>query len=538
MKVRNLKHQNWFPRPNAPADIFNASLTADNSFSSHQIFEMLRSESAVEWRDKVGVFPPADGAEKSAVRLLKSGEWLFKTSASHTSNDIDSLLSRINESIAKATHYKLWHADKFWFVFHAQGTYWACSACPRLKTLRQLKSWDGKMQWWAQMLLLALKVMKQYKISLKITPSNFGYPDSRDRLYYLDDDVLPLGGLKDLGEALSQRIPEESSITAEKWHQLGLYVKKILAPHFADAKDWGEVIEGAQHFLLSATYHSKREALIEGLLGLETLSESISTATAIRRSKPVDKVCVFADVHGNLPALEAVLREAKQLGVGKYIFLGDAVGLGPHPRECVQRIGNLSDVIVVQGNYDNSVGSAFIDDLEDELVSITSKWSRDRLHLEEISWLLKMPLDHTFDELMIVHGSPTDPVRFYDAIQENNFKQNLDFMKKKGLRVLFYGHTHIPHVYRQNGSSTHVDIASDGIQLFKSGEMLLLNPGSVGQPRDGDPRASFAIWDLKSNVVDFHRIQYSVDQTISALQKMDLPDEIVFSLTSRLETGR
>ena len=500
---------------------------------------MLQHQSAVEWRDKVGIFPPADGAESTSVRLLKSGDWVFKTSASQSSKNIESLLTKINESMAKAVHYKIGHPQKFWFIFQAEGFYWACSACPRLRTLRQLKTWEGKVQWWAQMLLLGLKVMNQYKISLELSPANFGFPAARDRLYYLDENILPLGAYGDLGEALAKRVPEEPEISEQQWCHLGAYVKKVLEPHFSDAKDWGKIIEGVQHYLLPVQYHHQRKALLEGLLGMETLFESFASSSKSQKSAPANKVCVFADVHGNLPALEAVLKEAKNLGAEKFIFLGDAVGLGPYPRECVQRIGNLPDVMFVQGNHDNSVGSAIVDDLEDEIIAVTAKWSRDRLHTEEISWLLKMPLEHTVDDLMIVHGSPTDPVRFYNYINETTSHENLAFMAKNGLKVLFYGHTHIPFIHRQNGRAETVAIDTDrDIQLFKNDELLLLNPGSVGHPRDGDPRASFAIWDLKSNMVNFRRIAYPIKETTTALNKSNLPGEVIFSLTSRLETGR
>jgi len=119
-------------------------------------------------------------------------------------------------------------------------------------------------------------------------------------------------------------------------------------------------------------------------------------------------------------------------------------------------------------------------------------------------------------------------------VYELTYRENFQYMAANQLAVCFYGHTHVPFLYRRCAEELFDKAVPSATKLFVAGELLLVNPGSVGQPRDGDERASFAIWDRRRNVITFHRVEYPLQETVSAIRRAGLPDDVA----RRLEIGR
>lgn len=243
--------------------------------------------------------------------------------------------------------------------------------------------------------------------------------------------------------------------------------------------------------------------------------------------------CIFADVHANLPALEAVLRAADELGVDDLLFLGDVVGYGPFPRECIDRLAQLPNAVLLRGNHDQMVATGVPEEGANRIARIAAQWTHEQLSPAQRAWLAALPVEYRGPNWLAVHGAPTCPQRFFAYIYELTFRDNLDWLQTHGLPVCFYGHSHVQFVHRRYQGHDE-RLAPTDSRLFEPGEVLLINPGSVGQPRDGDPRAAFAIWDRQSNRLTFHRAEYDIETTLRAIRDVGLPDD----LANRLEIGR
>jgi diadenosine tetraphosphatase ApaH/serine/threonine PP2A family protein phosphatase len=286
----------------------------------------------------------------------------------------------------------------------------------------------------------------------------------------------------------------------------------------------------------------QRRALLQGLQGapapIETRpkqpAKKIPAPSPQRKTIQSASVCVFADVHGNFPALEKVVKEAKSLGAENFLFLGDVVSYGPFPHECIEFLANMRNIVFLRGNHDQTAGTGIPENGSNRIAREMDLWTHQCLSQTEREWLLTLPLEYREDNWLAVHGAPLDPQRFYAYVYEMTYKDNLSYLDRERLSVCFYGHTHVQFMYRRLASGGHEKLPPERIKVFQTGERLLLNPGSVGQPRDGDPRAAFALWERSTGVVRFYRIQYPVARTVRAVKQEGLPEDLIY----RLEVGR
>jgi putative phosphoesterase len=224
------------------------------------------------------------------------------------------------------------------------------------------------------------------------------------------------------------------------------------------------------------------------------------------------KVLVVSDIHSNLAALDAVLDDAGQWDAG--ISAGDTVGYGPNPEECVDRL-YFKGFRCVAGNHDRAVATVETDWFNDDAQEAI-RINRRQLSGGSLRWLGKLPteLKTEFDGLKVsvYHGSPTEPLTsyIYPETAEANAE---DYLRLTGSDVLILGHTHIP--YR-----------------IEKKDDLILNPGSVGQPRDRDPRASYLILETDPLRAEHRRVEYSIDATAEAIDAVGLPHRFATRLYS------
>ena len=218
------------------------------------------------------------------------------------------------------------------------------------------------------------------------------------------------------------------------------------------------------------------------------------------------RIGAIADIHGNQPALEAVL--ADMPAVDMLVCAGDVVGYNPWPAECVDLLRDR-DVPTVMGNHDRAVakGTAF---QFNELARAGVEFSQERLTDEQITWLQALPTNQMVCDgaVKIVHGHPADPDRY---TYPGEFSEGL----LEDESVLILGHTHVQH-----------------IETFEQG--IVCNPGSVGQPRDGDPRAGYAVIDLIDGAAEAHRVAYDIETVVAKIDEVGLPER----LGLRLQDGR
>ena len=253
------------------------------------------------------------------------------------------------------------------------------------------------------------------------------------------------------------------------------------------------------------------------------------------------RVAVLSDIHSNLPALDAVLAHAGS--VDAVWHLGDVVGYGPDPDGVVSRLMDIGAVGAL-GNHDAAaLGGLEIEWFNPE-ARAAAEWTRDTMSSATRAWLNRLPERLVVDGVTLVHGSPRDPLREY-VTTLGAARDNLDELDTP---VGLHGHTHVPIAFVDDGGRIGVLGPRDGTVLRLETRRSLLNPGSVGQPRDGDPRASYLVLELPERgadrdptdpsaaagpIVSWHRVAYDIDAVQDAMRAVGLPRRLI----DRLEIG-
>jgi len=240
---------------------------------------------------------------------------------------------------------------------------------------------------------------------------------------------------------------------------------------------------------------------------------------------------VISDIHSNLEALTACLDEIDKKKAGKIICLGDIVGYNPNPNECVSILIERGALCVL-GNHDSRVAGLEGSDDFNLLALRAIEWTREVITPENRDFLAALPRTRFVDgRFLAIHGWVNDTDRYIFGAR--SAEKNFELMKelKKPARVCFFGHTHVHAAYMEDSTDVHL-VEDDSIELDKANRYLL-NPGSIGQPRDRDPRASYALYDSDKGVVTFHRVDYDIQQTAAKIVEANLPER----LAERLKLG-
>jgi predicted phosphodiesterase len=238
------------------------------------------------------------------------------------------------------------------------------------------------------------------------------------------------------------------------------------------------------------------------------------------------RIAVLSDVHANLPALEAVLADAGP--VDAIWHLGDVVGYGPEPDAVVERLREAG-ATGVQGNHDAAAcGGSHIDWFNPE-ARRAMEWTRGAISAATVEWLAAQPERRTEGAAELVHGSYREPLWEY-VTSEPVARANLESL---GVQVGLHGHTHVPVAFVEDGGRVAAVRGRPGGVLELGGRRALINPGSVGQPRDGDPDASYLLWEPEAERVTWRRVAYDVAGVQRAMREVGLPP----SLSARLSVG-
>lgn len=231
------------------------------------------------------------------------------------------------------------------------------------------------------------------------------------------------------------------------------------------------------------------------------------------------RTLIISDVHANLSALNAVLEAAAPFS--RVWCLGDVVGYGPDPNECIDRIQSLPLLKCIKGNHD----AAIVGDIDIKTFNYEARtslqWLESQLNLTNRRWLEKLDERLEFDDITMAHGSPRNPIWEY-MLDVGVAREN---MSEFSTHICLVGHTHVPSIYQMQGENkrtTRLRIMPLD-EAFKLEHKTIVNPGSVGQPRDHDPRASFMIYDDQEDSWVYHRVKYDVEKVQQRIFSVGLP---------------
>ena len=233
---------------------------------------------------------------------------------------------------------------------------------------------------------------------------------------------------------------------------------------------------------------------------------------------------IISDIHGNLEALEEAMNALSHEKVDRIMQVGDIVGYGANPVECVRNSREAVSAAVC-GNHDAGaaglISTRYFNDIAERAVI----WTRKRLEKEDASFLKGLPFVYRDSNLTLVHGTLNSPEEFYYMLDRNAAGATFDRMDT---RICFVGHTHVPGIFSlKDGDVKH--FMQEEYYMSKK-EKLIVNAGSVGQPRDGDPRLSYCVYDSELGIVKLKRLPYNVKKAQDKILMAGLPAFLAYRL--------
>ena len=244
---------------------------------------------------------------------------------------------------------------------------------------------------------------------------------------------------------------------------------------------------------------------------------------------------IIADVHANLEALEAVLKDIKKRKIESILFLGDAVGYGPNPNKCIEVLQEIvsestrTEKVSLMGNHDSAVIGLTALEYFNPNARAAIEWTKDVLTHENRIFLKDLPLVNSLkhDSIFLVHATPKEPEQWHYLLTKQDAYINFHFFTEK---ICLIGHSHQPSIIEQSPEGELV-VYKDKADI-KDKHRYIINVGSVGQPRDGNPDAAYAL--LNENSIEIKRVSYDILSTQKKMRGAGLP----LSLIERLARGR
>jgi diadenosine tetraphosphatase ApaH/serine/threonine PP2A family protein phosphatase len=240
------------------------------------------------------------------------------------------------------------------------------------------------------------------------------------------------------------------------------------------------------------------------------------------------RYAILADIHSNLEALEAVLAALSKSRIDRYVCVGDVVGYGADPKPCIDRVRDICSVTIA-GNHDWAVAGTLSLEFFNGYAREAIRWTRERLEAADLAWLRDLPLEHDLEGLaMLVHSTLHNPAAFDYLLTSYDAHLTMRVLERP---LCFVGHSHIPITFMERNGLGFT--FADMIDLTKV-DKAIINPGSVGQPRDENPAAAYAVYDTVKRRVTLHRVPYDLDACCSKIERAGLPQV----LADRLRVGK
>jgi predicted phosphodiesterase len=243
------------------------------------------------------------------------------------------------------------------------------------------------------------------------------------------------------------------------------------------------------------------------------------------------RIAFISDIHANLEALEAVFKDIDTQSIDEVICLGDIVGYGANPNECVEMVRQRSSTILL-GNHDAAAVNLLATHHFNSHAKIAIEWTAGTLKADVRTFLLSLPLYLTRDMLTLVHSTPYEPNMWYYITSLEEAAFNFQYFDTT---VCLVGHTHIPIVIVLDKQKEVFVHQNPEINLkLMAGSRLLINVGSVGQPRDRNPLSCYAILDTETGDFSYNRVSYNIEKTQAKMKKIKMPEFLI----NRLRDGR
>jgi len=447
------------------------------------------------------------------------------------------------QALEKERIYQVHHPDKTWFVAETSQSSTTTPAlignlCPRLQPLHELLIADtspplpNALDWLTQVFKHYFRVAESQQIRLDEGLSNFGLASDAEKIYYLDDDIYNWDRFVSCAHGLGVYFRALSWLTPESATQFGQIIRQLILKQFNDNQYLIVLAEQLKDICFPNTQH---QALIEHFIHQLTIQPVQRPQAAQLNNYNARYLAILADIHANLPALEVVLAYLQAQGITQGMVLGDVVGYGPHPSQCIEKI-QQTGFLVVKGNHDHGLASEHLQKGFSRTATWALEWSINRITAAQKMWLAELPPLFQTQHWLAVHGAPMDPTFFNAYVYEMTYVDNLNILQRKQIPLCFHGHTHQPGVYGRKGVIDE-HIQTETVDL-KPLNHALICPGSVGQPRNGKVGAQFAIYDQQEAKLYYQNLPYNTEPVIEEMKAEGFPTSLMNFLIANTNEPR
>lgn len=500
--------------------IFVGNIAGDSSPQAVEIASRLASMPAI------ALSHGSTFTGKPTTVIHADADWVLKINREHVFQSQPIAIAWCEKRLSQERQYGVYHPRRHWLVQHLTDDHWlAANLTPRMTPLHVLE-WsetDDALALIEQLIVDYYRFSASFEHRLDEGFSNFAIDNGI--VYYLDDDILVWDDNASFVAMLCRWLRAYSAdwLNVKMAGRIGASIREVLL-EYRTPFDVELVCEGLKDQFLGEDAQRSRDAVLDGLVGrVKGSAKKRKKAAGINWHQPVG---LLADIHANLPALRSILELLEQRGVSQWLVLGDIVGYGPYPAECIAEL-KARHAVCVRGNHDHYVGH---NGQGKVAMSESARWAADwtlrQLGDADRTWLATLPLKIEAEGVLVVHGAPVDRTFFNGYVYEMTYERNLEWLAEKGVHLCFFGHTHLQGVYGMLDGRC-LPLCHDNNQDMASFDYALVNPGSVGQPRSGRPGAEAAIFDPASGRLEFIHASYPIEETAGAMQTGHFPDQLI-----------
>ncbi len=444
----------------------------------------------------------------------------------------------VNHALQQEQKVGVHHPHKTWFLIELEGRLKIGNICPRITPLHMLEAGEQcskaeKNAHLKQVYRRYFETASRFNARLDEGLSNFGI-DEGNTLYYLDDDIYSWDNFVSFSHLLGVLVRNNAWLDEDCAQDFGAALQRLISEFFEDSHT---CYMAARHlrdiFMPDNDRRRVLEIIIEQLEQKKTVSRTVKPSV----NDEGEELAILSDVHANLPALEAALDYLQRQNIRHGMVLGDVVGYGPHPCECIEKL-QQSALTVIKGNHDHAVASGDSKRGMSSTARWCIEWTIPRLDEAHMQWLADLPLELGSDSSesknwRAMHGAPIDPNYFYAYVYQMTYEQNLDVMEKKHMDLCFHGHSHVQGIYARSRLGMDSFLKPEPRVELNAYQRALICPGAIGQPRDGCTGAQFAIYNRRTNSLRFIVVDYDMEKILADLKKYEFPE----MLADRLQRG-
>lgn len=465
---------------------------------------------------------PSTHVRTSATHVLKeraATDWAADAPAG--------LREAIEDVLNRERLYRIHAPAKTWFIAYTDDGVRVGNVTPRMLPLHRPEAESDPAAFFRHlrsMLQTYIRVAATFHARLDEGLSNFA--EAADgTLYYVDDDIYPWDDFAHFSQSIGVTIRKVRTLSPKFAQVLGQLVRQAVVAGFGDAQGCDGIADAVRGLYFGGPLQEqRRDGFIEGLLGVSPHNRS---RRATQEQRPI---ALLADIHANLPALEAVLAQLAEQGIEQGIVLGDIVGYGPHPQACIERLREWGFEFI-RGNHDHAAATGERPPGFSETAFKVIEWTRTQLDEATLAWLGELPRRLERNDWIAQHGAPMDPSFFNAYVYRLTYEDNLDYLATQGIRWAFHGHTHTPGIFYDTGESRGLD--EQVRQSLSDYQQALVCPGSVGQPRRGGTNAQWAVFNPATTQIEFFTVPYDIEATIRDMEAHRLPAVLI----DRLRAG-